>query len=87
VKSGSHLAIDCEKVTLKKNQIYEKHASVAETIAVVNENNDLVFWTFINYPKEEVCQIFPQLTGLSREKLSIGLPIHDVRILGRQFIF
>jgi hypothetical protein len=75
-----------EKVTLKKNQSFEKRASVAATVAVVNENNDLVFWTFINYPKEEDCQIFPQLTGLSREKLSIGL-IHDLRILGRQFIF
>jgi hypothetical protein len=76
---GCVLAIDVEKVTLKKENNYEKHATVAETIAVVNENNELVFWCFVKYPESEVCQLFTQLTGLSREKLSIGIPIEEVR--------
>jgi hypothetical protein len=45
---GCVLAIDVEKVTLKKEQNYGKHATAAETI---NENNELVFWCFVKNPK------------------------------------
>ncbi len=72
------LCFDVEKVCLKKSTDQKTHAVVAETIAIVNEDKDLVFWCFVKWPEENVCQIFPHLTGLSRDKLSIGLPIEKV---------
>jgi hypothetical protein len=67
------LAFDVEKITLNRTFRGEKHEVLAETVAVVNEDKDLVFWAFLKWPKERICQIFPSITGLSREKLDLGI--------------
>jgi hypothetical protein len=79
IGENSVLAFDVEKITLKTTFRGEKHEVVAETVAVVNENRDLVFWAFLKWPRERICQIFPSITGLSREKLDIGIDVNKVR--------
>jgi len=69
VKEGDKLAIDIKKISLKPGTDEKVHKTVADTIAVVNRDEDLVFWGFVKWPQEEVCQIFPTLTGFSRDKL------------------
>jgi hypothetical protein len=69
------LAFDVEKITLKRTFGGEKHEIVAETVAVVNEDKHLVFLAFLKWPKERICQIFPSITGLSREKLDFGIDV------------
>jgi len=78
VKEGDILAIDVEKISLKPGTDEKVHKTVAETVAVVNRDGDLVFWGFVKWPQEEVCQIFPTLTGFSRDKLQIGLDAKKV---------
>ncbi len=60
-----------------------RHSQVAATLAVVNEQNDLILWSFIK--RENVCQYFPSITRLDTSKLSelldIALVIHYKCIL------
>jgi len=70
---GDVLAIDVEKISLKPGTNEKVHKTVAETVAVENGDRELVFWGFVKWTEENVCQIFPMLTGFSRDKLQIGL--------------
>jgi hypothetical protein len=63
---------------LKRTFGGEKHEVVAETVGVVNEDKDLVFRAFLKWPKERICQIFPSITGLSKEKLDLGFDVNKV---------
>jgi len=60
---------------LKIEPGHTTHKTVAETIALVNEDRELVFWCFVKWPEEDVSQLFPLLTNLSKEKLAIGLDV------------
>lgn len=64
---------------MKKYSIKHKHHSVSSELAIVNENRDLVLWSFIR-PEDlnEVCQTNPQLTRITKQKLEIGLPLEKV---------
>ncbi|CAL8068903.1 unnamed protein product [Orchesella dallaii] len=68
------LFFDVEKLTLKAPQ-GGKHQQRASSIAVVNRDRELVLWSFIHYNDHEICQTYPTLTGITREKLKIGQPL------------
>lgn len=57
------------------------HKSKAATVAVVNENNDLVLWAFIK--RMDVCQFFPSVTRLDQTKLDFGIEASVVSIVLR----
>ncbi|CAG7734336.1 unnamed protein product [Allacma fusca] len=68
--------IDVEKVTLKSST---KHEQVAATVAVVDENRELIFWAIIH--RENICQYFPNITGLTEDKIKQGIPADQVNLL------
>lgn len=68
--------MDVEKLSLKKEPNKKKHTQVAASVAVVNDRRDLIMWAYIKW--DNVCQTFPQITGITKEKLEIGLEINLV---------
>jgi hypothetical protein len=66
---------------LKKASGEKKHKTVASILAIVNDDRDLVFWAFVCWEPEEVCQLFPQLTRVEMNKLRNGLKDSEVRDL------
>lgn len=80
IPPGGKLFFDVEKLSLKVKPNEKKHNQVASVVAIVNENKDLVFWAFICWDPELVCQMFPQLTGMDQSKLKTGICIEQVCI-------
>ncbi|CAG7786077.1 unnamed protein product, partial [Allacma fusca] len=66
VPTNGYLYIDVEKISLMSS-----HVNVAGTVAVVDSRRELVLWAIIRH--ENVCQFFPKLTGLSKDKISSGI--------------
>jgi len=66
------LFMDVEKVTLEGT-----HLQVAGDVAVVDEMGRIIFWAYIQ--RSQVCMYNTSMTGLSAEKLKMGLDITMVR--------
>lgn len=75
---GGILFFDVEKLSLKHGPYEKKHKQVASIVAVVNEQKDLVFWAFVCWEPNQICQMFPQITGVDQSKLKNGLCIEEV---------
>lgn len=70
------LFISVGLIKLKENADSE---SVPGVVAIINADQDLVFWSWIFWPEEEIEFTYPQTTGISRDNLKIGLPLDQVR--------
>ncbi|CAG7819485.1 unnamed protein product [Allacma fusca] len=66
VPTNGILFMDVEKVSLLSS-----HMNVAGTVAVVDSRRELVLWAIIRV--ENICQYFPKLTGLSKDKIAMGI--------------
>ena len=75
VPKGGYLYLDVEKINLKKSRGQKTHQSAAATVAIVNEEGELVIWGFIKQRRQDVCQYFNMITNLSRGDLDEGMSI------------
>ncbi|CAG7824234.1 unnamed protein product [Allacma fusca] len=79
VPANGILYIDVEKVSLLSS-----HLNVAGTVAVVDSRRELVLWAIIRH--ENVCQFFPKLTGLSKDKIAMGIIPNQARCMLRKVL-
>ncbi|CAG7816947.1 unnamed protein product, partial [Allacma fusca] len=55
------------------------HKNVAGTVAITDQNRELVFGCIIRH--DNICQFFPQITGLTKEKVASGMLPLQVKTL------
>lgn len=74
------------KIRLKAS-IFSDHKTVAAIVCLLNAKKQLVFWGVVNWKGEDVCQTFPEATGItSIEQLDKGLPFQQVYKLFKMLI-
>lgn len=73
--SAEVLALDTEKI------IDVNHKPQSGDIAVVDLKGRLVFWAYIARSKQSVCRLNTAQTGLTMEKLDMGISMDLVSIL------
>ncbi|ODN02642.1 Survival of motor neuron-related-splicing factor 30 [Orchesella cincta] len=66
-----------KKVRLKPT-IHRDHKMVGAVICIVNSKKEIIFWSLIKWNDQDVCQTYPNLTGITRDKLELGLPLDSV---------
>jgi len=53
---------------------------VAGYVAIINKKREIILWATIKRD-EEICQLFPRMTGFTREKIRSGFSIQFVSFI------
>lgn len=70
--------MDVEKVPLRRPRGVSTHTLAAATVSIVNEDGKLILWAFIKHDHDNVCKYDERMTGLTREKLALGIDLSVV---------
>lgn len=62
------LVLDTEKI------IDIQYKPLSGDVAVVDLKGRLVYWAYIQRPRESVCRLYTAQTGFTMKKLEIGIP-------------
>lgn len=68
---------DVEMLSLKPKGS-GKHENVASSVAIIDDDRELLMWSYIKWKETDVCSYYPTLTGINKEKLKNGMGIETV---------